>query len=130
MRYLTGEWLKAAADDLSTIGKIMGDENLTQVVAFHAQQAVEKSLKALLEEHGIDVPKIHDIVRLQKLVEKHVNLSDEQMRTLIKINELYIDSRYPGESGLLPNGKPGVTDAEEFYAFAVLINNIIKVKTE
>jgi len=31
------------------------------------------------------------------------------------LDELYIDSRYPGNFGLLPNGKPTLEDADEFY---------------
>ena len=34
------------------------------------------------------------------------------------LDELYIESRYPGDMGLLPNGKPRVEDAKEFYVFA------------
>jgi len=39
------EWLKAAKDDLDLINKIINESNLTNLAAFHAQQAVEKSLK-------------------------------------------------------------------------------------
>ena len=31
---------------------------------------------------------------------------------------LCIDSRYPGDLGLLPYGKPTIVDAKEFYNFA------------
>jgi HEPN domain-containing protein len=34
------------------------------------------------------------------------------------INELYIDSRYPADLGLLPNGRPSVDEAGEFLLFA------------
>jgi hypothetical protein len=44
MKKLTEEWLKAAEDDLRVIERIGQDEHLTHMVAFHAQQAVEKSL--------------------------------------------------------------------------------------
>jgi len=36
----------------------------------------------------------------------------------MKINELYTESRYPGDLGLLPQGKPTLQDAKEFYDFA------------
>jgi len=38
------EWLKSARDDLSLVEHILLDEHLTHLVAFHAQQAIEKSL--------------------------------------------------------------------------------------
>ena len=37
---------------------------------------------------------------------------------LDEINEIYIDSRYPADLGLLPYGKPTLEDAKEFYEFA------------
>ena len=61
------EWLNAAKLDLDSISCIIEVENLTPVVAFHAQQAVEKSLKALLEFKQIRIAKIH---KLQTLIER------------------------------------------------------------
>ena len=37
------EWLKAAQDDLDSISYIIEAQHLTNVVAFHSQQAIEKS---------------------------------------------------------------------------------------
>ena len=39
-------------------------EGSTNTACFHAQQAVEKSLKALLTSWGIAFPKTHDLTRL------------------------------------------------------------------
>jgi hypothetical protein len=36
------------------------------------------------------------------------------------------ESRYPGELGLLPNGKPTLEDAREFHDFAAAIYNDVK----
>ena len=36
---------------------------------------------------------------------------------------LYIESRYPGDMGLLPNGKPTLANAKEFYNEAENIFN-------
>lgn len=44
-----------------------------------------------------------------------INLDEALVDTLDK---LYIDSRYPGEFGLLPDGKPTMEDARTFYRFA------------
>ncbi len=119
MKTLTNEWLKAAHDDVEVIEQLFRQEHLTNVTAFHAQQAVEKCLKALLEEYGVGFPKTHDLLRLEKLlppdaaIRLHINEA-----ILRRLNLLYIDSRYPGEFGLLPNGKPTLADAREFYQFA------------
>ena len=34
------------------------------------------------------------------------------------LDSLYIDARYPGDFGLLPDGKPTLDDAQAFYNFA------------
>lgn len=48
MRKATEEWLMSARDDLETIGELVDNPQVTQVVAFHAQQCVEKAFKAIL----------------------------------------------------------------------------------
>ena len=117
------EWLIAASDDLKIISKILDIEDLSHMIAFHSQQSIEKSFKALLEFKGKRVPKQHDLLRLQELIKNDLNIDNDDL--LDTLNELYIDSRYPGELGLLPYGKPTIVDAKEFNDFA---NNIfIKV---
>jgi HEPN domain-containing protein len=41
------------------------------VVGFHAQQAVEKAVKAALVLHGIDFPRTHDLEFLLARAERH-----------------------------------------------------------
>ena len=55
------EWIKAANDDLILLKYISHDEHITNLIAFHSQQVVEKTLKAYLEFQGKKVPKIHKI---------------------------------------------------------------------
>lgn len=117
MRPITKEWLKASYDDIRVIEKIYQDEILSHMVAFHAQQSIEKSFKAILEEHEIEFPKVHKLRKLQTMLPVSFESIDD---TLIKIlDELYIESRYPGDIGLLPHGKPTLEDAKEFYNFAL-----------
>jgi HEPN domain-containing protein len=72
MKKLTEEWLKAAEDDLRVIERIGLDEHLTHTFAFHAQQAVEKSLKAAIEEHEIGSVRIHSLERLFEIVKPYM----------------------------------------------------------
>jgi len=109
------EWLKAAYSDLRNIQYILSDPFLTHVVAFHSQQAIEKSFKAIMEDASIAIPKVH---KLETLVNK-INVELEFNSEILAILDLlYIESRYPGDMGLLPHGKPALQDAEEFYSIA------------
>jgi len=111
------EWLKASNYDLEVIKEILENRNLTHMCAFHAQQSIEKSLKSILEFHNQKIPKIHNIKKLLKSTKEYIKF-DADIDTIIKIDTLYIDSRYPGDMGLLPYGQPTVDDAKEFYEFA------------
>lgn len=107
------EWIKASNDDLKTISHILKVADLSHVIAFHSQQSIEKSLKALMEHKNLKVPKQHDLLRLVEIVKSDLTIDDYDI--LDTLNALYIDSRYPGDMGLLPYGKPSLEDAKEFY---------------
>jgi len=109
------EWLKASQDDIKVISNIIDLGDLTHIVAFHSQQSVEKSLKALLEYQNKPVPKIHKITKLITSIDGFI-VYDKELINLL--DSLYIESRYPGDMGLLPYGKPTLEDAKEFYEFA------------
>ena len=115
-KIIAKEWLKAANDDLVLISNIMDNESLTHLIAFHCQQAIEKSFKSILEYNNNNVPKRHDLLMLKDLVFDQIEIENEDM--LEALNSLYTESRYPGDLGLLPEGKPTTEDAEEFYSFA------------
>ena len=118
------EWLKAAYSDLRSIEHIMNDSFLTHVVAFHSQQVIEKSLKSIMENASISVPKVH---KLETLVSK-INIELKFNVDILEILDLlYIESRYPGDIGLLPHEKPTLKDAKEFYDAA---QNIFKQTCE
>lgn len=44
-----------------------GDEEQPNAVGYHLQQAMELALKYLLEQHGVEHPKTHDIDQLIRL---------------------------------------------------------------
>lgn len=119
MNHISLEWLKSARDDLLLIERILSEGQLTHLVAFHAQQAIEKSLKSLLEFRNENVPKTHSLNRLFALIADDIQVTNTEL--VHTLDGLYIDSRYPGELGLLPDGKPCLEDARLFYEFAVTI---------
>jgi HEPN domain-containing protein len=126
MKEITKEWLSAANDDLKAAMTLLSDASLTNLVAFHTQQCIEKSFKALAEENSIHIPKTHDLIKLHILI--HDMIPYIEMEILYKVNELYIDSRYPGDLGLMPDGKPTLQEGMEFITFAELVFSLINRK--
>jgi HEPN domain-containing protein len=59
MKLITEEWLGKAKEDLDR--EIISKEHLTNMVAFHSQQAVEKILKGIIEEFEIGFVKTHNL---------------------------------------------------------------------
>src|SRR5206468_3160933 len=58
-------WMQKVEEDLLAIESILAGSRIPwAVVAFHAQQAAEKSLKALLVSRGDTVPHTHDLEAL------------------------------------------------------------------
>ncbi len=127
MKLITKEWLRRARDDLDVAKEIIVREHLTNMVAFHSQQAVEKSLKAIIEEFEIGFVKIHNLERLLGMVRKQMSL-DVDLDIIKRLDEVYISTRYPGDLGLLPSGKPTIQDAKELFDFAdALYRNVKKL---
>lgn len=120
MKEITKDWLKVASDDIAVARIIINQESLTQIVAFHCQQAIEKYLKAIIEERTGNVPKVHNLSFLLGLVEEYIQISiDEEI--VESLDSLYIEGRYPGEIGLLPNGRPSLSEAGAFLSNTELI---------
>ena len=126
MKATTAEWLARAADDLKAAEVLIAQPELTNIVAFHAQQAVEKALKAAIEEQDLGLVKTHSLTRLYEIV-KHFYpmISDEDM--LERLEAVYVEARYPGNLGLLPYGKPDKEEALAFYAAANAV--VSKIRT-
>ncbi len=103
MKAITRQWLDAAYDDLQTIVKLIHETTLSNIVAFHAQQVIEKTFKAYIEEQNIHLPKTHDLLRLHKL--SNLTITATELTVIEVLNDLYVSARYPGELGLLPGGK-------------------------
>ena len=54
--------LHKASQDAAVMSRLLPDADIDdEVIGFHAQQAVEKSLKAWLTHKGIDYPRSHSL---------------------------------------------------------------------
>lgn len=71
---LARRFLTLADRDIRAFRKLSDDPEMDdEVVGFHAQQAVEKSLKAVLAKHRVEVRKTHDLqVLLDLLIQNNL----------------------------------------------------------
>lgn len=124
MKPVTEAWLVTAGDDLEAIRALRGNPQLTAVVAFHAQQCVEKCRKAVAEERMGTVPRVHDLRRLWEVVADQFSCM-LNLDVLRELTDVYTDCRYPGDLGLLPSGKPMEQDAARFEQCADQVYAIV-----
>jgi HEPN domain-containing protein len=90
------EWMAKAENDLKAAAHLLKIKDCpTDTVCFHAQQCVEKCIKALLISQGTDFRKIHDLGRLIVLLPSRLRPSlDEKEQD--KLTEYATVTRYPG----------------------------------
>ncbi len=92
-------WVSCADEDLRVAQHTLTlvDECPYRVVAYHAQQCVEKYLKAYLVLHGTDFPYTHNIARLVELCSEQ-SAWDETLKDAEELTPFAIAARYPGEN--------------------------------
>ena len=97
-RRVTREWLRKAETDRGVAEHLLS-ENVAfpDVIAFHAQQAAEKYLKALLVWHEVDFPKTHDLDLLLDLIQTLDKPLADSLRSVIVLTRYGVDVRYPGD---------------------------------
>lgn len=97
-RALVDEWLRRAHSNLerARAGKT-SDEVLYEDLCFDCQQAVEKSIKALLVRLGVEFEKIHSISKLLKQVENADVIVPEEIKETAELTVYAVDTRYPGD---------------------------------
>ncbi len=114
MNPLTREWVEKAEKDLDTARREQRVRKAPNydAVCFHAQQATEKYLKALLQEKDLPIPRVHSLAELLALVaKKDPDLLILQSYT--NIMESYaIQYRYPGFSADKDEAKAALKAAD------------------
>jgi HEPN domain-containing protein len=116
MKRETEEWLKIAREEYKS-AMVLFEKRLYRIVCYHAQQTVEKILKAILTERDVDFARTHNILDLRnaaKLLGYEIELTDEDS---VFLNSIY-RSRYPSDLGLIPSGEPKKKDAKEAIGIA------------
>ena len=83
----------------------------------------------MIEEVGGKVPRIHSLSKLLNQSSEFIDIQTDE-DVIISLDSLYIESRYPGEFGLLPGGKPTIKQAKIFHKFALEVFEIVTTHLE
>lgn len=106
----TEEWVLKAEGDWRTMNReaVVTDGPNYDAVCFHAQQCVEKYLKALLFRSEIQFPKVHDLGKLLSLLrEKYPQLQDFSDKAAV-LTAFAVEFRYPGELAEIEDSEEAV----------------------
>jgi len=99
MNLLTLEWIEKAEEDydMAALAR-QASRPFHNSICFHAQQCIEKYLKAWLQETDVPVPRTHDLEELLVLIVPTLPDWSQWQPDFKRITEYAVNSRYPGDS--------------------------------
>jgi HEPN domain-containing protein len=116
MKPSTREWVAKAEEDFLAASALNRRRKvpLWNTVCFHVQQAVEKYLKARLEEAGHAVPKTHDLLHLLNLLTPVEPLWSSYHSAFSLLISYAVQTRYPGSSVTRADAKHAIGLCRQF----------------
>ena len=95
---LVRQWVAKAESDFGLAQRLVSESSpYLDAIGFHAQQAAEKYLKALLVQHQIEFPKTHNLGGLLDLVSAIDASLATSLRDVTALTPYGVDVRYPGD---------------------------------
>ena len=91
------DWLAHAQSDLALANITPPEHVMLEGLCFHAQQAVEKALKALLISHQIRFPRTHNIGTLLDLLPESISIPS-QIEEAAGLTDYSVMARYPTDT--------------------------------
>lgn len=89
-------WLTFAQSDLEVARRGPAEGVLCESLCFHAQQAIERSLKAVVLQLGLAPPRTHIISALIDLIGTRM-LVPPHVMAAASLSGYAVDTRYPGD---------------------------------
>ena len=95
---LTLEWVRKAEGDYTVAEQVQKSENpVHDAICFHAQQCIEKYLKAWLQEANIPFTRTHDLQKLLALIVPTLPIWQTWQPDFSVLSKHAVDPRYPGK---------------------------------
>lgn len=126
MNAAASAWVGFAQDDLR-MAELAYNEGIWNQTCFHAQQCVEKLLKAALAARGIQIPRVHRLVDLLGQMPPDVVAAlAPQSANVRSLDRFYIPTRYPEAlPGAPANVLPVESEANGALAVARHVSMIV-----
>jgi len=93
------EWVRYATSDLRLAEAAPPSGVLLEHLCFHAQQAVEKAIKAVLVVHNVVPPKTHDVGHLLDLAASQGEQAPFDVERVADLTAFAVIARYPADFG-------------------------------
>ena len=97
-RKVVERWLMKAGNDLRTAESVLRvSPPIADTACFHAQQCVEKMLKAVLTAKGKHVERTHSLPKLLELAGREDTELNSLMETSVELTDYALTGRYPDD---------------------------------
>jgi len=115
------EWLRRAQGDLALAKAPLPSGGFYEDLAFHAQQAAEKAVKAVYRAKSLEFRYTHDIGQLLAGLTKRGVPIPERVQDAVALTDFAWEARYPGLGELLSEAgyRRAVSIAEKVVDWAV-----------
>ena len=124
MNPLTLEWIRKAEGDYTIMHQNYHSSNpIHDAICFHAQQCIEKYLKAWLQETNIPFTRTHDLERLLSLILPTLPDWEVWQPDFSTISEHAVDFRYPGKEAT-------ATDAQHAIEICIRVRQAVREQLE
>lgn len=115
------DWLEKADRDIKSARVLKQNDCGNDVVAFHSQQAIEKSLKGFLLKKIGRVVEGYSLIYLCKEASNYCVEFKKHLKDCAFVNQYYIETRYPADVQLIVSDE----EAEECITIAKEINKMV-----
>ena len=116
MKDVVKEWVDKAEGDFATAlreYRVRKDPN-NEAVCFHAQQCIEKYLKAVLQMHSLYFDKTHDLlILLKKCLPKYPSWETAKDK-MDMLSHFAVQFRYPGESAMREDARRAIRAMKQY----------------
>lgn len=114
MNPLTLEWAQKADGDYAAAKQLaQATAPVHDAICFHAQQCVEKYLKAWLQEANIAFRRTHDLEELLDLILPSVPAWQKWQPDFLILTTHAVDFRYPGKSSTPGDANHAISVCED-----------------